>query len=135
MEMQQDYVQRLVGLWNDFFTHPEKTTAPIADARFSDPTWQKNSLASFYARTYLLNSEFMNRLAESVQGDQKTRKRVKFAVSQWVDAASPANFLALNPKAQQTPARHQRRKPEGRTRQPAGGHRQGQDHPDRRNGV
>ncbi len=27
---------------------------------------------------------------------------MKFAVSQWVDAASPANFLALNPKAQQT---------------------------------
>ena len=102
MEMQQDYVQRLVGLWNDFFAHPEKTTAPIADPRFSDPTWQKNSLASFYARTYLLNSEFMNRLADSVQGDKKTRKRVKFAVSQWVDAASPANFLALNPKAQQT---------------------------------
>jgi len=102
MEMQQDYMQRLAGLWNDFFTHPEKTMAPISDARFSDPTWQKSSLASFYARTYLLNSEFMNRLADSVQGDQKTRKRVKFAVSQWVDAASPANFLALNPKAQQT---------------------------------
>jgi polyhydroxyalkanoate synthase len=102
VEMQQDYVQRLAGLWNDFFTHPERTTAPIDDPRFSDPTWQKSSLASFYARAYLLNSEFMNRLADSVQGDRKTRKRVKFAVSQWVDAASPANFLALNPKAQQT---------------------------------
>ena len=102
LEMQQDYVQRLTGLWNDFFTHPERTTAPISDPRFSDPTWQKNSLASFYARTYLLNSEFMTRLAESIQGDSKTRKRVKFAVSQWVDAASPANFFAFNPKAQQT---------------------------------
>ncbi len=102
LEMQQDYVQQLTGLWNDFFTHPERTTAPISDPRFSDPSWQKNSLASFYARTYLLNSEFMNRLADSVQGDKKTRKRVKFAVSQWVDAASPANFFAFNPKAQQT---------------------------------
>jgi polyhydroxyalkanoate synthase len=102
LELQQDYVQRLTGLWNDFFTHPERTTAPISDPRFSDPSWQKNSLASFYARTYLLNSEFMNRLADSVQGDKKTRKRVKFAVSQFVDAASPANFFAFNPKAQQT---------------------------------
>jgi polyhydroxyalkanoate synthase len=100
--MQQEYVSRLTGLWNDFFAHPERTTAPIADQRFSDPSWQKNSLASFYARAYLLNSEFLSRLADSVQGDNKTRKRVKFAVSQWVDAASPANFLALNPKAQQT---------------------------------
>jgi len=102
VSMQQEYVQRLTGLWQDFFAHPERTTAPIADPRFSDPSWQKNSLASFYARTYLLNAEFLTRLAESVQGDPKTRKRVKFAVSQWVDAASPANFLALNPKAQQT---------------------------------
>jgi polyhydroxyalkanoate synthase len=102
VEMQQDYMQRLTGLWNDFFTHPERTMAPIADPRFADATWQQSSLASFYARAYLLNSEFMNRLADSVQGDAKTRKRVKFAVSQWVDAASPANFLALNPKAQQT---------------------------------
>jgi poly[(R)-3-hydroxyalkanoate] polymerase subunit PhaC len=102
LEMQQDYVQRLTGLWNDFFTHPERTTAPIADPRFSDPSWQKNSLASFYARTYLLNSEFMNKLADSVAADQKTRRRVKFAVQQWVDAASPANYLALNPEAQQT---------------------------------
>ncbi len=102
VEMQQEYVQRLAGLWNDFFTHPERTTAPIADPRFADSSWQKNSLASFYARAYLLNSEFMSRLADSVQADPKTRKRVKFAVSQWVDAASPANFLALNPKAQQT---------------------------------
>jgi polyhydroxyalkanoate synthase len=100
--MQQEYVERLAGLWNDFFAHPERTTAPISDPRFADPSWQKNSLASFYARAYLLNSEFMTRLADSVQADPKTRKRVKFAVSQWVDAASPANFLALNPKAQQT---------------------------------
>jgi len=102
LELQQDYVQRLTGLWNDFFTHPERTTAPISDPRFSDPSWQKNSLASFYARAYLLNSEFMNRLADNVHGDKKTRKRVKFAVSQLVDAASPANFFAFNPKAQQT---------------------------------
>jgi polyhydroxyalkanoate synthase len=101
LEMQQEYVQRLTGLWNDFFQHPERTTAPIPDARFADPSWQQNSLASFTARAYLLNSEFMNRLADGVQGDAKARKRLKFAVSQWVDAASPANFLALNPRVQQ----------------------------------
>ena len=121
--MQQEYVQRLAGLWNDFFTHPERTTAPISDPRFSDPTWQKNSLASFYARAYLLNAEFLNRLAESVQGDKKLRKRVKFAVSQWVDAASPANYLRTQSEGAADAAGHQRREPEGRARQPAGGHR------------
>ena len=56
--MQQEYVQRLTGLWQDFFAHPERTTAPIADPRYSDPSWQKNSLASVYARTDLLHAEF-----------------------------------------------------------------------------
>ena len=29
----------------------------------------------------------------------KTRARIRFAVQQWIDAASPSNFLALNPEA------------------------------------
>jgi polyhydroxyalkanoate synthase len=102
IELQQNYMQRLASLWTDFFREPEKMAEPIKDARFADPAWQKNSLASFYARAYLLNSEFMNRLADTVEVDRKTKRRVKFAVSQWVEAASPSNFLATNPKAQQT---------------------------------
>src|SRR5204863_622801 len=94
-------MQRLSSLWQDFFAHPEKSAQPIRDSRFADVAWQKNSLASFYARAYLLNAEFMNQLADSVEADRKTKQRVKFAVSQWVDAASPANFLALNPQAQE----------------------------------
>lgn len=102
LELQRDYMQRLSTLWTDFVEHPEKTTAPIKDSRFSDPTWQQNSLASFTARAYLLNAEFMNRMADSVRADRKTKGRVKFAVSQLVDAAAPSNYLALNPKAQKT---------------------------------
>ncbi len=102
LELQQDYVQRLTQLWTDFLEHPERAAEPIKDSRFSDPAWQQNPLASFYARAYLLNAEFMNRMANSVEADNKTKKRIRFAVSQFVDAASPSNFLALNPKAQQT---------------------------------
>ena len=102
MHLQQDYLTQLATLWTDFFQNPAKSSEPIADSRFSDPAWQSNSLASFYARAYLLNSDFMNRLADTVDADRKTKQRVKFAVSQWVDAASPSNFLATNPKAQQT---------------------------------
>ena len=102
MQLQQNYMTQLATLWTDFFQNPGKSSEPIADSRFSDPAWQSNSLASFYARAYLLNSDFMSRLADSVDADRKTKQRVKFAVSQWVDAASPSNFLATNPKAQQT---------------------------------
>jgi polyhydroxyalkanoate synthase subunit PhaC len=101
LQLQQEYVTRLGSLFSDFIEHPEKTTQPIKDNRFADAAWQQNSMASFAARTYLLNAEFMNRLADSVEADRKTRDRVKFAVSQFMDAAAPSNFLALNPKAQQ----------------------------------
>jgi polyhydroxyalkanoate synthase len=42
----------------------------------------------------------MMTLADAVEGDAKTRQRVRFAVQQWIDAASPSNYLALNPEAQ-----------------------------------
>ena len=48
---------------------------------------------------YLINSRALMQLADSVQGDPKTKARIRFAVQQWIDAASPSNFLALNPEA------------------------------------
>jgi polyhydroxyalkanoate synthase subunit PhaC len=102
LDLQQDYLQRVGSMWTSFFEHPDKASEPIKDPRFSDPAWQKNSLASLYARAYLLNAEFLNKMADAVEMDRKTKKRVKFAVQQWVEASSPSNFLATNPKAQQT---------------------------------
>jgi polyhydroxyalkanoate synthase len=99
-ELQDGYVKAMTAVWNDFVVHPDRTSAPIRDARFSDPAWQENSLASFAARSYLVNAEFMNELAASVEADPKTKARVRFAVSQWVDAAAPSNFFAFNPKVQ-----------------------------------
>ncbi|HEX4598220.1 MAG TPA: class I poly(R)-hydroxyalkanoic acid synthase, partial [Burkholderiaceae bacterium] len=79
---------------------PDRAAAPIRDSRFCDPAWQENSLASFAARTYLVNAEFMNELAANIEADPKTKARIRFAVSQWVDASAPSNFLAFNPKVQ-----------------------------------
>ena len=101
-ELQRSYVEQLTGLWRGFLEHPEQAAQPIKDNRFADPAWQSNPLAAFYARAYLLNADFLNRMADAVETDRKTKRRVKFAVSQFVDAASPSNYLALNPKAQKT---------------------------------
>jgi len=48
---------------------------------------------------YLLNARALLQMAESVQGDEKTKARIRFAVQQWIDASSPSNFLAFNPEA------------------------------------
>ena len=53
LDLQQDYLKRIGSLWQNFFEHPESAAEPIKDPRFSDPAWQKNSLASLYARAYL----------------------------------------------------------------------------------
>jgi polyhydroxyalkanoate synthase subunit PhaC len=71
----------------------------INDRRFAGSEWTSNPASAFAAQMYLLNARTLMQMAESLQGDAKTKARVRFAVQQWVDAASPANFLALNPEA------------------------------------
>ncbi|MFX8211286.1 hypothetical protein ABTK89_19745, partial [Acinetobacter baumannii] len=48
---------------------------------------------------YLLNGKTLQQMASAVEADDKTKARIRFAVQQLVDAASPSNFLALNPEA------------------------------------
>ena len=39
-------------------------------------------------------------LADAVEGDAKTRARIRFAVEQWMAAMAPSNYLAFNVEAQ-----------------------------------
>src|SRR5690606_37331258 len=92
--IQSEYLQRLHELMQAGQT-PEPQ-----DRRFSGQAWQ--GPFAWTANLYLLNAEFMKRLAESVEGgNAKARERIRFATQQWIDAASPANFLLTNPEAQQ----------------------------------
>lgn len=100
-ELQQSYVKRLGSLWDDFLQHPERTTAPIKDGRFADQAWQQSSLFAFLARAYLLNADMLREMAAAVDAEPKVKARLCFSVSQWIDANSPSNFFAFNPRAQQ----------------------------------
>ncbi len=71
-----------------------------ADRRFADQAWQGGPYA-WGAALYALNAEYLQRMADSVEGDPRSRDRVRFATQQWVDLMSPANFLMTNPEAQQ----------------------------------
>jgi len=106
-ELQSTYLKQATDLWNQTLSglHPDgaRETAPatpITDKRFSAPEWSANPASAYTAQMYLLNARTLMQLAESMQGDAKTKARVRFAVQQWVDAMSPANFMALNPEAQ-----------------------------------
>lgn len=101
LEIQQDYLREAAELWNAGLA--AGSGAPdhkIGDRRFAAKEWSEQPGAAFAARLYLLNARTLMRLAEAVDGDRKTRARLRFAVQQWVDAAAPSNFIALNPQAQ-----------------------------------
>lgn len=70
------------------------------DRRFHGPAWSASPDFLLMAHAYLLSARTMYRMVESVQVSEKVRKRLRFSVMQWLDAASPSNFLATNPDAQ-----------------------------------
>ena len=96
-EIQQDYLQQATALWNQTLSQPDQVQ--VNDKRFASPEWSKQPGSAFMAAMYLLNARTLQRLADQLQGDEKARQRVRFAVQQWADAASPSNFLAFNPEA------------------------------------
>ncbi len=100
--LQTEYVSQATAMWNDALAtlgQAGRASAPPADRRFAHNAWNENPVAAMAAQTYLLNARTMLQMVEEIQGDEKTKGRIRFAVQQWVDAASPANFLALNPEA------------------------------------
>jgi polyhydroxyalkanoate synthase len=102
LSLQNDYTARLQKLWTDMLSSPQGKAPELKDKRFAAPAWQQQSPFAWNAAIYLLNSDFLNRMAEAVETDEKSRDRIRFFTRQWLDAVSPANFLPTNPEAQQT---------------------------------
>ena len=97
LEMQQAYLAQSAALWNQSLQAP---AAPPADRRFAAAEWTSQPGSAYLAQMYLLNARTLRQMADSIEGDPKTRDRIRFAVQQWTDAAAPSNYLALNPEAQ-----------------------------------
>jgi polyhydroxyalkanoate synthase subunit PhaC len=105
-ELQSGYVEQATALWNqslERLQHPAEgggKALEFKDRRFAAPDWANSPSAAYTAQMYLLNARTLNQLADQLEGDEKTKQRVRFAVQQWVDATAPSNYLALNPEAQ-----------------------------------
>ena len=99
--LQKRYLEEASALWNQALgAATGKAGAPeLKDRRFAGPAWSEAPGAGFAAAMYLLNARTLMEMAEQLQGDEKSRARVRFAVQQWIDAAAPSNFLASNPDA------------------------------------
>jgi polyhydroxyalkanoate synthase len=100
LEIQQNYLKEAGALWNSGLLPGEQAPKPPTDKRFASQAWQSSPLSQFSASAYLLNAQALMGMAEAVEGDEKTKARVRFAVEQWLAASAPSNYLALNAEAQ-----------------------------------
>ena len=101
LEIQQAYIKDASTLWNNGLSPQAESARASTDRRFASEAWHTNPLSHFSASAYMLNSQALMGMADAVEGDEKTKARVRFAVEQWLAAAAPSNFLALNAEAQQ----------------------------------
>jgi len=92
--LQEQYLERLKAML-------AQGKPVVTDARFADPSWRTNDFFAWNAAIYEVNADFLRRMANALKGEDKACERVRFATDQWVEASSPANFLATNPSAQQ----------------------------------
>lgn len=97
MALQQQYQCEITRL----LSHAGDAPEPLKDKRFAADSWRSHPGAALMAQVYLLNSRTLLGLADALEADEKTRRRVRFAVEQWSAAFAPSNMLAFNPEAQQ----------------------------------
>ena len=94
--LQEQYLKEAQALWSQSL----QGTPEVKDRRFSGDGWASNPVAAFSAAAYLLTARTLLGRADAVEGDEKTRARIRFGVEQWMAAMAPSNFLAFNAEAQ-----------------------------------
>jgi polyhydroxyalkanoate synthase len=78
---------------------PEPVATPLAgDRRFTDPAWRENALLSGVLESYLCSTEWAKDLLASVDLDDQTRLKARFALGMIIDSLAPSNAPWLNPE-------------------------------------
>lgn len=99
--LQAAYLDKQRQLWNALALGKApgpQTRPPAGDRRFAAKEWGDNAYYSYLKQSYLLAGEFLAQLVEGAELEGQAKERLRFAVQQWVDAMSPANFAATNPE-------------------------------------
>ena len=90
-------VKRQFGQHDQY--EPVITPAP-GDKRFKAPEWDEAPYYfDFVKQSYLLVSKLMKDIIDTVDVADKSKKKLAFYTQQYIDAFSPANFVATNPEA------------------------------------
>lgn len=104
-EQQAKLIQGYADLWQATAKRMAgETVAPVIepardDKRFKDNAWTEETVFDYIKQSYLLASDWMTSQVRDIDEiDPKTREKLQFYTRQYVDALSPTNFVATNPK-------------------------------------
>jgi polyhydroxyalkanoate synthase len=104
VRLQQDYLRRQAALWGGMLQR-KGGEAPVAavsvevgDRRFAAPEWGQSPYFDYLWQSYLLNAEFLKKVAEAAPLEGQAKDRLRFLTRQYVDALAPSNFAASNPE-------------------------------------
>jgi len=104
-KLQQELLERHARLWQaQLERQPDRPAPAVAlpdpgDRRFAAPEWAESPMYDYLRQAYLINAEFMGKLAEAMPTpDAHARSRLRFITRQFVDAMAPSNFAATNPE-------------------------------------
>ncbi|MCX7149794.1 MAG: alpha/beta fold hydrolase, partial [Rhodocyclales bacterium] len=103
--LQQEWMGRHAQLWQGMLgkaadqSAPQLASAATGDKRFDHPAWGESPVYDYLRQAYLINSEYMKRMAEAAPlADGQAKNRMRFLTRQMIDAMAPSNFLATNPE-------------------------------------
>ena len=77
---------------------PPGSPAAAKDRRFADPAWSNHPFYDLIRQSYLLLSDYLLKLTDTVDGDDpKQKAKLRFATNGMIDALAPSNFAFTNP--------------------------------------
>jgi len=93
------FAPRVQQLWSLAADPAQASAARPADSdrRFASAAWSEQPFFAWLARSYRLYGEYLTALAALAQLSPDEKRRLEFAVRQFVDAIAPTNFPATNP--------------------------------------
>lgn len=102
---QMDLMQKQMQLWQNTalkFAGGESVDVvepDPSDRRFKDKEWSTNPIFSFIKQFYLLQSETVIDMINSIDGvSDSSKEKVQFLLRQYLNALSPSNFATTNPE-------------------------------------
>jgi len=103
----QAAVQQMMQAWSMAGAqfNAKQPAAPMEqaknDRRFAAPQWSESPYFDALRKAYLQNSKLLSDMVQGLQLDPQSKERISFATRQFIDAMSPANFVATNPEVLQ----------------------------------